>query len=30
MIWPCYQVRTADGSPSECPDEWNRFFVTVG
>lgn len=29
MIWPCYEVRTEDGNPSQCPDEWNRFFVTV-
>lgn len=29
MIWPCYEKRTENGSSSECPDGWNRFFVTV-
>jgi TIR domain-containing protein len=27
-FWPCYTLRI--GSPRQCPDEWGKFFVTVG
>lgn len=27
-FWPCYSLETRRGD--ECPDEWRRFYVTVG